>query len=394
MKVYYMRNIVSCKQKKAIFSVFNNFKDTSPLGQMGIEQLYHTIRTGGRSGAIRDGINALRSADGVAERKKIKAMLPVATVSGVFSHRTNDGLIAHSGLLQVDIDYTGNEDRIDAIGGAERMAALVAAKYPPVAIACVSPSGNGVKAVVSLDFDSIADYMPLPDMPTQHALLAATVASEFAERFGLAVDTAGSRIAQAMIIPYDHDAMFWSSPEPATLSPAAYFEFMDQLIASADAAAAAELAIKAANVATPIKGNSKEAYYTRAIDNTLRRVIDAPHGSRHVTATRCAPILIGLARGAELCGLTFDVYTPFIAAYVAIGGKEKKAIDIWRWAADRHPEPHLPADRTGWVGKIVSVNGVGAWRVIGAWEKANGNVSLDLENNVSVPASKCKEVGK
>ena len=393
-----MSNVISCKEDKQkrplLFSVFNSFKDTSPLGQMGIEQLYHTIRTGGRSGAIRDGINALRSAETVAERKKIKSTLPVVTVSGVFGRRENDGLIAHSNLLQVDIDYTGNEDRIDAGGGAERIAALVAAKYPPVAIACVSPSGNGIKAVVALNFDSIADYMPLPDMPTQHALLAATVAAEFAERFGLAVDTAGSRIAQAMIIPYDHDAMFWSSPEPAALSSAAYFEFMEHLIASADAAAAAELAIKAANVGTPIKGNLKEAYYTRAIDNTLRRVIDAPHGERHVTATRCAPLLIGLARGAELYGLSIDVYTPFISAYVAIGGSEKRAIDIWKWAANRHPEPHLPADRTGWVGKIVTVNGVGAWRVIGAWEKANGNVSLELENKVTVPAAKCKEVGK
>ena len=51
-------------------------------------------------------IEAIRIEPDEARRKALKPFLPASTPSGQFTRRGADYLVAHSGLMQFDIDYT------------------------------------------------------------------------------------------------------------------------------------------------------------------------------------------------------------------------------------------------------------------------------------------------
>ena len=53
-------------------------------------------------------ILALRSVEDEEEQKRLKKLLPSATISGLFSHRDSQNLIEHSGFICIDIDGKDN----------------------------------------------------------------------------------------------------------------------------------------------------------------------------------------------------------------------------------------------------------------------------------------------
>lgn len=55
-------------------------------------------------------IEQIRCTDDKEKRAALKINLPCFTPSGTFSHRAEKGLLAHSGLLQFDIDPKENPD--------------------------------------------------------------------------------------------------------------------------------------------------------------------------------------------------------------------------------------------------------------------------------------------
>lgn len=382
--------------KKRHFSVFNNVTDVKPIGVIDTDRLYHMIKSGGKDGRIRDGIISLRG-QGEAERKRTKQRLPVITTSGVFSHRATEGLTTHNGYIQVDIDYKGNEERIDAMGGAVACRDIVS-EYSAALLACISPSGTGVKLIVAIDLASVAEFMPPPKTTIAHELLAQTVAADFLERFWLQVDTAGGRLSQPMIIPYDENAFFSAEPPPTKLSNNIFSKYVDGLMGKADRAAAAELLAKAeaaTNRNTQGGGGGKFNYYRTAVDNVVRRLYSAPNGQKHDEAKLACIQLHSLVLGARYFLIDIsDAHGAFLAAFTGIGATEREAEGMWQWYANIDIEPFLPKDYTGWVGKIVSVKGRGAWRVLEAWQRANGSITLKLENKIEVPAACCQELGR
>lgn len=104
-----------------------------------LDKIYSRIKTG-KSKPI---IDLVRAAKDKKEADKIKSTLPCILFSGEFSERNGNGLINHSGLMCVDFDkYPNDEVMLEHRAMLER--------NPHVIMLFVSPSGNGIKAVVRI----------------------------------------------------------------------------------------------------------------------------------------------------------------------------------------------------------------------------------------------------
>ncbi|GAG95640.1 unnamed protein product, partial [marine sediment metagenome] len=80
------------------------------------------------------------------EQAEVKKRLYYFTWSGTFSKRHKEGLIQHSGLIVLDIDYKGNEEILKDLSGLKKCIAKDEFTYAVF----VSPSGNGLKVVMPI----------------------------------------------------------------------------------------------------------------------------------------------------------------------------------------------------------------------------------------------------
>ena len=80
-----------------------------------------------------------------AERDKRKALLPCITPSGLFSHRSEKGLITHSGLICLDIDYKDNQQ----VGNFTELKTCLS-RIENVAYCGLSVSGQGYFLLIPL----------------------------------------------------------------------------------------------------------------------------------------------------------------------------------------------------------------------------------------------------
>lgn len=128
------------------------------MSQLGQNLPLHVFVEGIRTGYWADQITALRAADKPA-REQMKRALPAVMLSGSTrgGHKATD-VLEHSGLLQIDFDHVGNAAALrDRIG-----------KDQYILAAWISPSGDGVKAIMRIPpdiarhkdaFHAAADYM-------------------------------------------------------------------------------------------------------------------------------------------------------------------------------------------------------------------------------------------
>lgn len=135
-------------------------------------------------------IAALRSATGDT-RTKLKKKLPAFLWSGTFSHRANNGLIKHSGLICADIDKV-----------AERITELHAtARADQHAVgAFISPTGTGLKVVFRAD-----DF--------------AAVRAHVASHYKAQVDEAAKDVARLCFVSHDPEAFYNTEAVPLELPP-------------------------------------------------------------------------------------------------------------------------------------------------------------------------------
>lgn len=118
------------------------------------------------------------------EASKLKSTLPAFMFSGVFARRRGDALQHHSGLLVLDFDGCGIEQK----------AALAA--DPHAVLVFVSPSGNGLKVVVSVEAD-----------PAKHGASFDAARGYFRERFNLDADPSGRDLARLCFASHDPGAI-------------------------------------------------------------------------------------------------------------------------------------------------------------------------------------------
>jgi len=104
-----------------------------------LDKIYKRIKEG-KSKQI---VDFVRLANDKKEADKIKSTLPCILFAGEFSERNGNGLINHSGLMCVDFDKYPNDEVM-----LEHRALLE--RNPHIVLLFISPSGNGIKAVVKI----------------------------------------------------------------------------------------------------------------------------------------------------------------------------------------------------------------------------------------------------
>jgi hypothetical protein len=143
-----------------------------------------------------DKVDAIRRIDDKEQRDLIKATLPAITPSGRFTHRAKEGLIRHSGFIQVDIDQKGNETISNYSDLKKELC-----KLPTIAYCGKSVSGKGFWCLIPIEF------------PEKHQQYFQFIEKWFKEK-GLTIDPAPKSVASLRGYSYDPDAYFNHAATP------------------------------------------------------------------------------------------------------------------------------------------------------------------------------------
>lgn len=163
--------------------------NTSPIRDITLQDCCDYIRS--NIAAART--MALRSASSPDEHDAIKRQqFDFVTFSGTFSTRKKDGLVQYSHLVCLDFDHV-SYDAEDIKALKEQIATD---ETFPTLLAFVSPSGDGLKVVVSIACDV-----------NEHEVAYAALSRYYREKYGLSADPQCKDIARACLLPYDPDAI-------------------------------------------------------------------------------------------------------------------------------------------------------------------------------------------
>lgn len=132
--------------------------------------------------------------------KKLKCDLDYFTAGGTFTHRQDKSLITESGLLTLDFDELGG--RVDEVRAALLADAAIA---QALVLVFVSPSGDGLKAVLAAD--------PHYSRVRNYACLARYLASRYS--WGITLDRKTADISRACFL--SHDPTAWLAPAYAVM---------------------------------------------------------------------------------------------------------------------------------------------------------------------------------
>ena len=144
-------------------------------------------------------VEAIRAAGTKDERDELKALLPAITPSGLFSKREEAGLIRHSGLLQVDIDFKENTH----ISNYPELKAQLA-RLQNIAYLALSVSGTGFWGLVPILY------------PEKHKAHFLALKSAFL-KMGICIDKRPGNVASLRGYSWDSEAHFNHSAKPFAL---------------------------------------------------------------------------------------------------------------------------------------------------------------------------------
>ena len=164
-----------------LVSVYNNVKEKQGRSIPLREFLF------GISERYKEQIMRLRSCTNKDEQKRMKMMLPQATISGVFlGERKAAEISAHTGLICVDIDAKDNPDAPDF----EHLKENVLSRLDEVLYATHSVSGKGYFVIIPLQY------------PKQHQRQFRQLQLDFA-KMGITIDNACSDVSRLRCVSYD-----------------------------------------------------------------------------------------------------------------------------------------------------------------------------------------------
>ena len=170
--------------KTALFSFFPApIKNTIPVLKMTLADAYEYIT--GPTAVSRT--HELRSKTDIKEARKFKSeKFDYCTFSGLFSKRSDQALVRHSGLLCLDFDHLTNLEEVRQW--------LLNDDYFETQLLFVSPSGDGLKWIINIDISQ-----------TTHADYFRAVANYLKQTYNIDVDQSGKDICRACFLPYDPD---------------------------------------------------------------------------------------------------------------------------------------------------------------------------------------------
>ena len=170
--------------KTALFSFFPApIKNTIPVLRMTLADAYEYITGPTAISRTRE----LRSKTDIKEARKFKSeKFDYCTFSGIFSKRSDQALVQHSGLLCLDFDHLKNLEEVRQ--------QLLNDDYFETQLLFVSPSGDGLKWIIEIDLSQ-----------TTHADYFRAVANYLKQTYNVDVDQSGKDISRACFLPYDPD---------------------------------------------------------------------------------------------------------------------------------------------------------------------------------------------
>jgi hypothetical protein len=123
-------------------TIFQNIRDTDTPFFREVHKILERIK----DGASKDLVKRIRAEKRKPERNEMKKQLPAICFSGKFNKRSDSAIIEHSGLICLDFDgYTKQKELL------QDKENLSKSKY--VFSVFISPSGNGLKALVKIPAD-------------------------------------------------------------------------------------------------------------------------------------------------------------------------------------------------------------------------------------------------
>ncbi len=169
---------------KLVLPKFSYFKapvkNTVPAKEVTILDVYHHIKY-----EYQEQTEKLRS---IADKKKARqykaAHFDYVTFSGVFTKRSDSALVKHSGLLAIDFDHVPDLSALRA--------KLLTDEYFETEILFTSPSGDGLKWIISIDI-----------MEHSHKDWFTSIKHYIEETYHMEVDNAGKDVSRACFLPHD-----------------------------------------------------------------------------------------------------------------------------------------------------------------------------------------------
>jgi hypothetical protein len=179
-------------------SLFHSYIDPIPTKTMDIRELLFSDR-------CRALVDEVRQCKDKEVRRKLKAQLPCYTPSGIFSTRSNAGLIKHSGLICIDIDSEENTSISDWERAKQRVVGIDGLFYCGLSV-----SGHGLFCLFWIEY---------PEHHSEHFL---SLKIELKKR-GLFIDEACKDIARLRCVSYDQNPAYNPMPgvykKRATIAP-------------------------------------------------------------------------------------------------------------------------------------------------------------------------------
>ena len=127
--------------KEAKISIFRYLYESKDVPYIvTLEKALSRIKYGTKS---LDLINKIRTEQDEEKKDALKKSLPCYVFAGEFKERNSNGLISHSGICIIDYDKFPNQDEMQRIFEMLK-------SNPYIISAFVSPSGNGLKALVRI----------------------------------------------------------------------------------------------------------------------------------------------------------------------------------------------------------------------------------------------------
>ncbi len=179
-------------KKKIVLPKFSYFKapvkNTIPAKEVNILDVYHMIKS-----QFKKQTERLRAISDRKDARQFKAAnFDYVTFSGVFNKRSDKELIRHSGLVAIDFDHVAKlPELIDSLLNDE---------YFETELLFTSPSGDGLKWIVSIDITEHA-----------HKDWFTSIKNYIREAHQLDVDSAGKDVSRACFLP--HDANIYLHPK-------------------------------------------------------------------------------------------------------------------------------------------------------------------------------------
>ena len=145
-------------------TIFKDIKETSQPFYREVTVMLKRIQ----EGSSKELVKGIRSESDKTKRNVLKQSLPAICFSGTFTKRMDNALIKHSGLICLDFD--GYKSTKDMLQEKERLS-----KDKYVYSVFISPSGNGLKALVKIPedpdnhknyFNSLQSYFNSPNFDT------------------------------------------------------------------------------------------------------------------------------------------------------------------------------------------------------------------------------------